>query len=381
MLAIADLAVATGTREGKTSGKARRALGAVRDQLEALMRSAPTGVPQPKPYHRGAFAAEAIPESFIEALRALAGAIEAFLVEQSSRETALPWLEPYFAIHRFLQVSDAFDETYRMIVDPGNQSVTLFCVDPSKRLAQTLKGLRSAVFFSATLSPLDYFIDVLGGSTESAKGSYASPFRSDQMAVRIAPLNISFQERDRSMDSVVEAVRRHLRENPGNNLIYCPSLAYLDQLHQKLTASGIAAFAQRAGMAESERESFLAKFTNGTGSVGLAVMGGIFAEGIDLPGEQLVGVTVIGVGLPGLSIERDLLVAYFDQKERSGFDYAYRYPGMQRVLQAVGRLIRSEDDQGAALLVDRRFLETRYENLFPSWWRVVPNEIREDWDY
>ena len=381
MLAIADLAVATGTREGKTSGKARRALGAVRDQLEALMRSAPTGVPQPKPYHRGAFAAEAIPESFIEALRALAGAIEAFLVEQSSRETALPWLEPYFAIHRFLQVSDAFDETYRMIVDPGNQSVTLFCVDPSKRLAQTLKGLRSAVFFSATLSPLDYFIDVLGGSTESAKGSYASPFRSDQMAVRIAPLNISFQERDRSMDSVVEAVRRHLRENPGNNLIYCPSLAYLDQLHQKLTASGIAAFAQRAGMAESERESFLAKFTNGTGSVGLAVMGGIFAEGIDLPGEQLVGVTVIGVGLPGLSIERDLLVTYFDQKERSGFDYAYRYPGMQRVLQAVGRLIRSEDDQGAALLVDRRFLETRYENLFPSWWRVVPNEIREDWDY
>jgi len=381
MLAIADLAVATGTREGKASGKARRALAAARDQLEALMRRAPTGVPPPKPYHRGAFAAEAIPEAFIEALRSLAGAIESFLVEQSSRETALPWLEPYFAIHRFLQVSDAFDETYRLIIDPGNQSVTLFCVDPSKRLAQTLKGLRSAVFFSATLSPLDYFIDVLGGSAESAKGSYASPFRSDQMAVRIAPLNISFQERGRSMDAVVEAVRRHLRENPGNNLIYCPSLTYLDQLHQKLTASGIAAFAQRAGMAESERESFLAKFTNGTGSVGLAVMGGIFAEGIDLPGEQLVGVTVIGVGLPGLSIERDLLVTYFDQKERSGFDYAYRYPGMQRVLQAVGRLIRSEDDQGVALLVDRRFLEQRYESLFPSWWRVIPNEVREDWDY
>jgi DNA excision repair protein ERCC-2 len=380
-LATADLAIATGTSEGKSSAKARRTLGTARAQLESLMRSAPTGVPLPKPYHRGAFAAEAIPESFIETLRSLAGAIEAFLIVQSSREATLPWLEPYFAIHRFLQVSDAFDETYRLIIDPGNQSVTLFCVDPSKRLAQTLKGLRSAVFFSATLSPLDYFVDVLGGSAQSAKGSYASPFRSDQMAVRIAPLNISFQERDRSMDSVVEAIRRHLRENPGNNLIYCPSLAYLDQVHQKLTASGIAAFAQRAGMAESERESFLAKFTNGTGSVGLAVMGGIFAEGIDLPGEQLVGVTVIGVGLPGLSIERDLLVTYFDQKERSGFDYAYRYPGMQRVLQAVGRLIRSEDDQGAALLIDRRFLEPRYENLFPSWWRVIPNEVREDWDF
>lgn len=380
-LAVDDFSVATGTREDKTAGKTRRALGTARNQLEALTRSAPTGVPPPKPYHRGAFAAEAIPETFIETLRSLAGAIETFLVEQSSRETTLPWLEPYFAIHRFLQVSDTFDDTYRLIIDPGNQSVTLFCVDPSKRLAQTLKGLRSAVFFSATLSPLDYFIDVLGGSAESAKGSYASPFRSDQMTVRIAPLNISFQERDRSMESVVEAIRGHLRENPGNNLIYCPSLAYLDQLYQKLTASGITAFAQRAGMAESERESFLANFTSGTGSVGLAVMGGIFAEGIDLPGEQLVGVTVIGVGLPGLSIERDLLVTYFDQKERPGFDYAYRFPGMQRVLQAVGRLIRSEADQGAALLVDRRFLEPRYETLFPSWWRVIPNEAREDWDY
>src|SRR5580692_4621008 len=108
------------------------------------MKSASPGVPQPTPYHRGAFAAEAVPEAFIETLRALDGAIEAFLVEESSRETALPWLEPYFAVHHFLQVSDAFDETYRIIIDPGNQSITLFCVDSSKRLAQTLKGLRTA---------------------------------------------------------------------------------------------------------------------------------------------------------------------------------------------------------------------------------------------
>jgi DNA excision repair protein ERCC-2 len=380
-LAVDDLSVAAEAYEARTAGKARRVLDAARDQLTALMKSASTGVPRPKPYHRGAFAAEAVPQSFIATLRSLAEALEAFLLEQPSRETTLSWLEPYFAVHRFLQVSDAFDETYRMIVDPGNQSVTLFCLDPSTRLAQTLKGLRTAVFFSGTLSPLDYFIDVLGGSAESAKSCYASPFRSDQMTVRVAPLNISFQERARSMDSVVEAVRRHLRDNPGNNLIYCPSLAYLDQLHQKLTGLGIASFSQRAGMAESERESFLAKFTNGTGSVGLAVLGGIFAEGIDLPGEQLIGVIVIGVGLPGLSIERDLLVAYFDQKERPGFDYAYRYPGMQRVLQAVGRLIRSENDQGATLLVDRRFLEPRYISLFPIWWRVIPEEIRDDLGY
>jgi Rad3-related DNA helicase len=133
-------------------------------------------------------------------------------------------------------------------------------------------------------------------------------------------------------------------------------------------------------MPETERAIFLSKFTNETNSVGLAVIGGIFAEGIDLPGDQLVGVTVIGVGMPGLSIERDLLVAYFDQREKPGFDYAYRYPGMQRVLQAVGRLIRSEDDQGAAMLVDRRFLEDRYEELFPKWWRVIPTEEEQAWD-
>ncbi len=366
---------------GKIPGKARRTLAAARAQLHALLTSDPTGIPSPKSYHQGAFAAHSIPEELIESLRTLAGTIEAFLVEQSSRETTLEWLDPFFTIHRFLQVAEIFDETYRLIVDPGNQSVTLFCFDPAKHLAQTLKGLRSATFFSATLSPLEYFVDVLGGSAESMRGTYPSPFRSDQMEVRIAPLDLSFQGRSLSMDSVADAVQKHLRENPGNNLIYCPSLAYLEKLHQKLIAIGIAAFAQKAGMAESERDSFLANFTNGTGSVGLAVMGGIFAEGIDLPGEQLIGVTVIGVGLPSLSIERDLLAAYFDLKERSGFDYAYRFPGMQRVLQAVGRLIRSEDDQGAALLVDRRFLESRYEDLFPSWWRIIPNETRQDWDY
>ena len=376
-LAARDISIAA--EVGKTSTKARRSLAAARDGLQALLCSAPTGIPQPKAYHRGAFAAVAIPQAFIEALRALAGTIEAFLVG-SPRDEALPWLEPYFTVHRFLQVAEIFDETYRLIIDPTNQAVTLFCVDPSKRLAQTLRGLRSAIFFSATLSPIDYFIDVLGGSTESMRAAYASPFRSDQMIVRIAPFDISFQERNRSMDSVVEAIQKHLRENPGNNLIYCPSLAYLEQLHQKLTALGVAAFAQRGGMTESERDSFLAKFTNGTGSVGLAVMGGIFAEGIDLPGEQLIGVTVIGVGLPSLSVERDILSAYFDRKEKPGFDYAYRFPGMQRVLQAVGRLIRSEDDQGEALLVDRRFLEARYETLLPSWWRVIPDEVREDWD-
>ncbi len=361
------------------AGDARRTLARAEEEFVALLKSSPTGVPPSKGYHEGAFASETLPDGLLESLRTAILAIERHLVEQTSREHALPWLETYFAINSFLQTGEAFDTTYRTIIDPQNQEVTLFCVDPSKRLAQTLKGLRAAVFFSATLSPLDYFVDVLGGSADSAKGSYPSPFRSDQMSVRISPLNISFQARDRSMDAVAAAVKSHIGSHPGNHLIYCPSLSYLDQLHRKLIALGLPAFVQRTAMNEEERNTFLAKFTQGTGSVGLAVMGGIFAEGIDLPGDQLVGVTVIGVGLPGLSIERDLLAAYFNQTGKPGFDYAYRYPGMQRVLQAVGRLIRSEDDEGAALLIDQRFLESRYEELFPKWWMVVPNEDATDW--
>ena len=362
------------------SGPASRALPHALKELSKLLQSAPTLIPPPKAYHQGAFAAETVPESLLEALKAAAMALEGYLVDQSSREATLPWLETYFAIHSFLQTGDVFDSTYRTIIDPQNRKVTLFCIDPSKRLAQSLKGLRAAVFFSATLSPLEYFGDVLGGSPDSRKVSFPSPFRSDQMSVRISPLNISFQARDKSMEAVAQAVKLHLAGHPGNHLIYCPSLSYLDQLHRKLIGLGIAVFAQRSSMAEIDREAFLAKFTKEKESVGLAVMGGIFAEGIDLPGDQLVGVTIIGVGLPGLSIERDLLTAYFNQMGKSGFDYAYRYPGMQRVLQAVGRLIRTEDDEGAALLIDQRFLEPRYEELFPTWWRVIPNEVQDFWD-
>jgi DNA excision repair protein ERCC-2 len=122
-------------------------------------------------------------------------------------------------------------------------------------------------------------------------------------------------------------------------------------------------------MSEAEREAFLARFARVGRGLGLAVLGGIFAEGIDLPGDRLVGVTVVGVGLPRLSLERDVLLDHFEKTRQAGFDYAYRFPGMQRVLQAVGRLIRTEEDRGAALLIDQRFRQPGYRNLLPEWWK------------
>jgi Rad3-related DNA helicase len=132
---------------------------------------------------------------------------------------------------------------------------------------------------------------------------------------------------------------------------------------------------QTSSMSDTERSVFLDAFQPDSHRTALAVLGGIFSEGIDLPGERLVGVTVIGTGLPRLSLERDILKGHFEKTKGSGFDYAYRFPGMQRVLQAAGRLIRTETDTGSALLIDQRFLEPRHEVLFPSWW-LVSQSIR-----
>jgi Rad3-related DNA helicase len=155
-------------------------------------------------------------------------------------------------------------------------------------------------------------------------------------------------------------------------LIFCPSLAYLADLASRLedllpTGSLLV---QTAAMSEAGRNGFLDAFQPKSRTIALAVLGGIFAEGVDLPGERLVGVTVIGTGLPRLSLERDILQSYFEEAQGAGFDYAYRFPGMQRVLQAAGRLIRTETDIGSVLLVDRRFLEPRHQVLFPPWWPV-----------
>ncbi|MEO6054626.1 MAG: helicase C-terminal domain-containing protein, partial [Chthoniobacterales bacterium] len=184
--------------------------------------------------------------------------------------------------------------------------------------------------------------------------------------------DVSFKGRTGSLSVVAKAVADHIVGNPGNHLIFCPSMQYLAELECVLTnlLTGISFFVQTSAMDDEQRASFLSRFASGSDAVGLAVVGGIFAEGIDLPGDKLVGVTVIGVGLPRLSLERDILQAHFQGTKGEGFDYAYRFPGMQRVLQAVGRLIRTEQDQGAALLIDQRFSEKRYRDLFPAWWQI-----------
>jgi len=378
-LSAADLAPGPGAEaiRGRGESRARRALSEARAAFEAHLAAAleePSLLPR-RPYHDDAVAAAEAPTALLAVLRHAARSLEAFLAELPPGVSPGGWLEPYFALGAFLRTAESYDATCRTLAAPDR--LTLLCLDPSSRLRETLRGLRAAIFFSATLSPQDYFRTLLGGGEGDETLALGSPFRPEQMRLRILPCDVTYARRPDSLAAVADAVAGAIARHPGNHLVFCPSLDYLDQLAAALAPRLPGLLCQSPGMDEAAREAFLARFEESgeRPCVGLAVLGGVFSEGIDLPGRRLVGVTVIGAGIPRLSLERDLLHAYFDEAVGHGFDYAYRFPGMQRVLQAVGRLIRSEEDHGRALLIDHRFQEARYRRLFPEWWRVEAGPV------
>ena len=186
-------------------------------------------------------------------------------------------------------------------------------------------------------------------------------------------IQTTYKKRDESYDEVAAAIAALISQKRGNYLAFFPSYRYMEEVAGRFAAanSDVEILVQQSGMSESQREDFLAVFDadNPETVLGFAVMGGIFGEGIDLEGERLVGAAIVGVGLPQICLERNLIRAYYDAREISGFDYAYTYPGMNRVLQAVGRVIRSAADRGVVLLLDERFGQARYRRLFPPYWR------------
>ncbi|WP_438348726.1 ATP-dependent DNA helicase [Paenibacillus sp. FA6] len=284
-------------------------------------------------------------------------------------------LNTYFAAQHMIRISKLYDEryvTYAEVVRNG-VSIRMFCMDPSFLLAQAGKGFRSTIFFSATLSPLQYYRDMLGAGEDDYSLSVASPFHREQLDVRIEPLSTRYRDRESTKGSLVRLLSKMVRERQGNYLIFFPSYQYLQDVYDHFSAenSDLATIVQGTGMTEEEREAFLASFRsdNPDTLVGFAVLGGIFSEGIDLQGDRLNGVAVVGVGLPQLGMERDLMKDYFNHIGKNGYDYAYVYPGMNKVQQAGGRLIRSEHDTGILMLVDDRFLQRQYQELLPEEWK------------
>jgi DNA excision repair protein ERCC-2 len=317
------------------------------------------------------------PDSLIEPLEIALAETESWLARNQPAAFRVALLELFFRMHSFRRTAETYDERFVTLIEnePG-MTVRLFCLDPSVLLRQALARGKAAIFFSATLAPLDYYRALLGGTTEDPVLQLASPFPPDHLAVLVQDrIQTHFKGRAESLGEVVAAIGTLVEGRRGNYLVYFPSYQYLNDAFQGFQAShpSIRVLVQRPGMTEPERDEFLAAFRaeHGQTLVGFAVLGGIFGEGIDLVGECLIGAVIVGVGLPQLCVERDLIRDYFQQQNAAGFEYAYTFPGMNRVLQAVGRVIRSDTDRGVVLLIDARFNEARYRRLFPAWWKFL----------
>jgi DNA excision repair protein ERCC-2 len=317
------------------------------------------------------------PESIIEPLETALDEAEKWLVKNQPAEFREALLALYFRLHSFRRTAEVYDERFVTIIesDPAIK-VRLFCLDPSLLLRKALARGKAAIFFSATLTPMDYYRTLLGGAPDDPVLQLASPFPPENLAVLIQDrIQTHFKGRAESLGDVVAAIGTLVSGRRGNYLVYFPSYQYLNDVLREFQAANptVPVLVQRPGMTEPERDEFLAAFSveHGETLVGFAVLGGIFGEGIDLVGERFIGAVIVGVGLPQLCVERDLIRTYFQQQNAAGFEYAYTFPGMNRVLQAVGRVIRSETDHGVVLLIDARFNEVRYRRLFPAWWKYL----------
>jgi len=303
--------------------------------------------------------------------------LEPWLVEEKNHEEYERVLDLYFNLMTFIKISDLYDDHYVTYIreEAKDIIIKLFCVDSSYLLKEALLRGRSSIFFSATLTPMDYHMDLLGGDKNDYNILLSSPFPRENLCLLVAA-NIStrYKDRERTYEDVVKYIESFISAKKGNYLIFFPSYAYMKKIHELLLGRNkdLNIIVQESNMTEVEREEFLQNFEEDN-IIGLAVMGGIFSEGIDLVGDKLIGAVIVGVGLPQICFERDIIKDYFQHHLGEGFEYAYVYPGINKVLQAAGRVIRSPQDKGAVLLIDDRYGTPKYKSLFPKEWKGYIN--------
>jgi DNA excision repair protein ERCC-2 len=284
-------------------------------------------------------------------------------------------LSLYFDVYAFLKISELFDERYVTFIekDRDDVKIKLYCLDPSHLISEVLKKGKAAVFFSATLMPLDYFKEILGGEENSKTINLSSPFDVKNRFLLIADkVSTRYVNRANSYSQIVEYIKAVVSEKQGNYMVFFPSYQYMNEVYERFVEKypNYNVNLQIPSMTEEEKSAFIEFFEPNPKEVniGFCVLGGIYSEGIDLKDDRLIGVIIVGVGLPQIGPDRDILRDYYDKKNNMGFEYAYMYPGMNKVMQAAGRLIRSERDRGVILLIDERFGYPSYQRLFPKEW-------------
>ncbi|MCM1308134.1 MAG: ATP-dependent DNA helicase [Butyrivibrio sp.] len=305
--------------------------------------------------------------------------------------------EFYFDVLHYNGIRDCLDENYIIYTEHTDSGfmLRLFCVNPSKNLKTCLQKGRAAVFFSATLLPVNYYKELLSGDKEDYAVYARSPFDAHKRLLLVGRDVSSRYTRRNEIEyaKIVRYIEETVSGREGNYLVFFPSYKYMEEVYALMLREGANAFEvklQSRDMSEREKELFLESFGRADGGslVGFCVMGGVFSEGIDLKKDSLIGAVIVGTGLPSINTAGQLLRRYYDEKEGCGYEYAYVYPGMNKVLQAAGRVIRTDEDRGVIALLDDRFLTPAYLSLFPAEWseysavtaETVKQEVLDFWD-
>ncbi|OJA06429.1 ATP-dependent DNA helicase [Halomonas sp. QHL1] len=317
----------------------------------------------------------ALPEKLVNAAQQVGAAITDHLGEHPE-DASLELQELLFEALAFCRLAEHFGE--HSLCDlirqgRGRAVLGLRNLIPADFLAPRFKAAHASVLFSATLTPAHYYRDLLGLPENTVWREVSSPFAARQLEVRIrSDISTRFRDRDASIDPIVATLAQEYQRKPGHYLAFFSSFAYLDATLARFREAHpeVPVFSQTRGMPETQREAFLARFTPGGKGIGFAVLGGAFAEGIDLPGDRLIGAFIATLGLPPFNDFNEALKARLTARFGQGDDYTYRIPGMIKVVQAAGRVIRSPEDQGVVVLMDDRFAQASVRALLPSWWSL-----------
>ncbi|MCM1157766.1 MAG: ATP-dependent DNA helicase [Bacteroidales bacterium] len=308
--------------------------------------------------------------------------LESFLEESREIAALRPHREEilnfYFQVNQFLNIYELMDESYEIYgeqISDTSFMVKLYCIHPAKNLTDCIEKGNATIFFSATMLPITYYKELLHNSEEDCAIYIPSPFPRENRGL-FSGVDVSSRYKLRGpaqYEKMVRYLDAMVHSRTGNYMAFFPSYKLLRDVYDTAVKMGVLAdveiVCQDVRLSEEEREEFLGKFrSQGKPVLGFCILGGIFSEGIDLTGDALIGAAIIGTGLPMVCNEREILQQYFSRKEAKGFEYAYLYPGMNKVQQAAGRVIRTMEDRGVILLLDERFVTQQVVDTFPTEW-------------
>ena len=307
--------------------------------------------------------------------------------KNDNKEMSKDLLSYYLEVNRFAKILEFVNDDYLLYYEIKGHNVVLnvVCLDASKFLQSAMNNLKSTVLFSATLSPIDYYVNLLGGDEKSPRVIFPSPFPKDNLKIIIAPkVSVRYKKRETSYQDVASYIKSFVTNKIGNYFIFLPSYEYLHKLMPYIDIDNANIYEQNQDMNDEEKVSFLDNFVANPQktNLGFVVVGGAFGEGIDLVSDRLIGAVIVGVGMPKINFISNYIAKHYDDLGLSGYDYAYLNPGMNKVMQALGRVIRSENDRGAVLLLDERYATNEYHDCFKAEWRdyevaLKPEEVSD----